>query len=119
MANTRIEPPFLIFGSPLSEQAEIDEVVACMESAWLGTGSRVAQFERDFAAYQGLQPSQVAAVNFATATLHVRMAEAAITPRTRAILPVHYAGRLDGQIATLEQLAEQGGIPRNPAEPGP
>ena len=59
------EAPFLIFGSPLIEQAEIDEVVACMESAWLGTGPRVAQFERDFAAYQGLQASQVAAVNSA------------------------------------------------------
>lgn len=136
-----IELPFLVFGSPLIEQAEIDEVVACMESAWLGTGPRVAQFERDFAAYQGLRPSQVAAVNSCTAALHVGMVaadlepgaevittpmtfcasvnaiihaglkpvpadvdadtqnidpaaiEAAITPRTRAILPVHFAGR--------------------------
>jgi len=133
--------PFIIFGSPLIEQAEIDEVVACMQSAWLGTGPRVAQFEGDFAAYQGLQPSQVAAVNSCTAALHVSMVasgleagaqvittpmtfcasvnaiihagltpvladidaetqcidpraiEAAITTRTRAILPVHFAGR--------------------------
>jgi len=133
--------PFLIFGSPLIEQAEIDEVVACMESAWLGTGPRVAQFERDFATYQRLQASQVAAVNSATAALHVSMVaerlepgsevittpmtfcasvnaiihagltpvladvdaatqnidpaaiQAAITQRTRAILPVHFAGR--------------------------
>ncbi|MDR3386992.1 MAG: DegT/DnrJ/EryC1/StrS aminotransferase family protein [Rudaea sp.] len=133
--------PFLIFGSPLIEQAEIDEVIACMRSGWLGTGPRVAQFERDFAAYQNLSPARVAAVNSCTAALHVSMVasglepgsevittpltfcasvnaiihaglapvladidpvtqniapaaiEAAITPRTRAVLPVHFAGR--------------------------
>lgn len=138
---TDSETPFIIFGSPLIEQAEIDEVVECMESGWLGTGPRVAQFERDFAAYQGLASAQVAAVNSCTAALHVSMVaaglehgsevittpmtfcasvnaiihagltpvladidastqnidpaaiEAAITPRTSAILPVHFAGR--------------------------
>jgi len=116
-------------------------VVACLRSGWIGTGPRVAQFERDFASYQGLQATQVAAVNSCTAALHVSMIaagldpgaevittpltfcasvnaiihagltpvladvdsatqcidpdaiEAAITPRTQAILPVHFAGR--------------------------
>ena len=149
--------PFLIFGSPLIEQAEIDEVVACMESAWLGTGPRVAQFERDFSVYQGLQPAQVAAVNSCTAALHVSMVaaglepgaevittpmtfcasvnaivhagltpvladvdpatqcidpaaiEAAITPRTQAILPVHFAGRAC-EMDAIMAIAEKHGL---------
>ena len=133
--------PFLIFGAPAIGEEEIAEVVACLRSGWIGTGPRVAQFERDFATYQGLQATQVAAVNSCTAALHVSMVaagldpgaevittpltfcasvnaiihagltpvladvdpatqcinpdaiEAAITPRTQAILPVHFAGR--------------------------
>jgi len=76
---------FLVFGSPQIEQAEIDEVVSCMKSAWLGTGPRVAQFERDFAAYQGLQTSQIAAVNSCTAALHVSMVAAGIGPGSEVI----------------------------------
>lgn len=132
---------FLVFGSPAIGEEEIAEVEAVMRSGWLGTGPRVAQFEQDFAAYQGVTPSQTAAVNSCTAALHVSMVaagleagsevittpltfcatvnaiihadltpvladidpvtqnidpaaiEAAITPRTRAIVPVHFAGR--------------------------
>lgn len=44
-------PQFLVFGAPLIEEAEIDEVVTCMRSGWLGTGPRVARFEHDFAVH--------------------------------------------------------------------
>ncbi len=132
---------FITFGAPLIEQAEIDEVNAVLQSGWLGTGPRVARFESDFAQYQSISPSRVAAVNSCTAALHVSMVaaslepgsevittpltfcatvnaiihagltpvladvdpvtqcispsaiEAAITPKTRAIIPVHFAGR--------------------------
>ena len=59
--------PFLVFGAPQIGEAEIAEVDACLRSGWLGTGPRVAQFERDFAVFRQLQASQVAAVNSCTA----------------------------------------------------
>ncbi len=132
---------FLVFGSPAIGEDEINEVVSCLRSGWLGTGPRVAQFEKDFAAYKLMDNTHVAAVNSCTAALHIsmiaagigpgdevittpmtfcatvnaiihsgatpvladidpltlninpEMIEAAITPHTRAILPVHFAGR--------------------------
>lgn len=130
---------FLVFGQPLIEAEEIDEVVDSMRKAWLGTGPKVARFENDFAAYK--QVANVAALNSCTAALHLSIHAAGIgpgdevittpmtfcatvnaiihagatpvladidpdtfnispatirekiTPRTRAILPVHFAGR--------------------------
>jgi dTDP-4-amino-4,6-dideoxygalactose transaminase len=130
---------FIIFGAPHIGREEIDDVVAVLESGWLGTGPRVAQFERDFGAYKGV--GHVAAVNSCTAALHLSIlaagigpgdevittpltfcatvnailhagatpvladvdpvtmnldpaeVERRITPRTRAILLVHFAGR--------------------------
>jgi len=130
---------FLVFGAPLIQEDEIAEVVATLRSGWLGTGPRVAQFEKDFQQYQG--SNFALAVNSCTAGLHLSLltlglapgdevitttmtfcatvnsiihaggtpvlvdvdpltmnmdplqVEARITERTRAILPVHFAGR--------------------------
>lgn len=131
---------FIVFGAPRIEENEIEQVLSTLRSGWLGTGPRVAQFERDFAAYKGGAAHPVA-VNSCTAALHVSMiaaglrpgdevitsaltfcatvnaiihagltpvladvdpvtmnidpddVERRITPKTRAILPIHFAGR--------------------------
>lgn len=130
---------YLVFGQPLLEQPEIDEVLACMKSAWLGTGPKSAEFERRVAAYKGV-PHAVG-LNSCTAGLHLACVvlglrpgdevittpmsfcatvnaivhagaepvladvdpvtmnldpaavRARITPRTKALLPVHFGGR--------------------------
>jgi dTDP-4-amino-4,6-dideoxygalactose transaminase len=145
-----MKQPFIVFGSPQIEQAEIDEVMDSLVSGWLGTGPKVARFEHDFAVYKGIHENQVAAVNSCTAALHVSMiasgigpgdevittpmtfcatvnaiihtgatpvlvdvdpvtmnidpaqVETRITSRTRAILPVHFAGRPCEMFALME-----------------
>ncbi|MSR13142.1 MAG: DegT/DnrJ/EryC1/StrS family aminotransferase [Gammaproteobacteria bacterium] len=144
---------FLVFGSPLIGDEEIEEVVATMRSGWLGTGPKVKQFEEAFAEYKGIDPACVAAVNSCTAALHVSLiaagiqagdevittpltfcatvnaiihagatpvladidpvtlnldptaVRAKISPRTRAIVPVHFAGR-PCEMPALMALAE-------------
>ena len=44
---------FIKFFSPSIGDDEINEVVECLRSGWLTTGSRTRQFETDFAAYMG------------------------------------------------------------------
>jgi dTDP-4-amino-4,6-dideoxygalactose transaminase len=76
---------FLVFGAPDIQSPEISEVLDCLESGWLGTGPKVARFERDFAAYKGLAADHVAAVNSCTAALHVSMIAAGIGPGDEVI----------------------------------
>jgi len=135
----RAKEQFLVFGQPLIEEAEIDELLATVRSGWLGSGPKVALFEEEFRRYKGA--SNAVALHSCTAALHLSMVVAGIspgdevittpmtfcatvngilhaggtpvladidpvtlnidpaevarkiTPRTKAILPVHFAGR--------------------------
>lgn len=146
---------FLVFGSPLIGREEIDEVVATLESGWVGSGPRVSRFEKDFAAYVGA--GNACAVNSCTAALHLsilaagigegdevittpltfcatvnaiihsgakpvladvdpvtmnidpKAVEAVITERTKAIVPVHFAGR-PCDMDSLMDVAERHGL---------
>ena len=139
---------FLVFGAPKIEKPEIEEVVSSLEAGWLGTGPKVAQFERAFSSYKGL--NYAAALNSCTSALHLSILAAGIgqgdevittpmtfcatvnaiihagatpvladvkpetmnidpeeierkiTSRTRAILPVHFAGRSCDMDAILD-----------------
>jgi dTDP-4-amino-4,6-dideoxygalactose transaminase len=139
MARTPWRTSYLVFGAPDIRREEYDEVLACLDSRWVGTGPRVTRLEEAFQAYIGAPA--VAAVNSGSAALQlalkvldlppgsevitstmtfcatanaivhagcapvlvdcdrvtmnidVEAAARSITKRTRAILPVHFAGR--------------------------
>jgi dTDP-4-amino-4,6-dideoxygalactose transaminase len=153
--HSAVRSTFLVFGQPAIEEAEMREVVDSMRAAWLGTGPKVARFERDFAEYKGV-PS-AAALNSCTAGLHLaclclslrpgdevittpltfcatvnaiihaggrpvladvdpmtmnidpEAVSRAVTPWTRAILPVHFAGR-SCEMDPILELARRRGL---------
>lgn len=146
---------YLVFGSPVIEQEEIDEVVSTLQSGWLGTGPKVAMFEEEFRNYvganyaiavasctAGLHLSVVAlgikegdevivpALTFAatanavihsgakpvlvdvdrsTMTLNYDDVKRKITSRTKAIIPVHFAGRA-ADMDELQAISHEYGI---------
>jgi dTDP-4-amino-4,6-dideoxygalactose transaminase len=130
---------YIVFGQPLIEEAEIEEVVKSLRAAWLGTGPKVAAFEKLVAEYKGVR--HAVALNSCTAGLHLcclalnlrpgdevivpamtfcatvnavihagatpvlvdvepdtfnldpEQVRQKISPRTKAVMPVHFAGR--------------------------
>src|SRR5262249_25955038 len=76
---------YLVFGQPLIEEAEIEEVVRSLRAAWLGTGPKVAEFERLVAKYKCV-PHAVA-VNSCTAGLHLGCMALGIGPGDEVIAP--------------------------------
>ncbi len=65
------ERPFINFHRPCIGDEEIEEVVACIRSGWLTTGSRARRFEEDFKNYIGAKFA--VAMNSCTAALHLAL----------------------------------------------
>ena len=80
-----MKTPFLTFGAPDIQQAEIDEVVDSLKRGWPGTGPKVSRFERDFAIYKRVAPEQVVALNSCTAALHLSLLAAGVGPGDEVI----------------------------------
>jgi dTDP-4-amino-4,6-dideoxygalactose transaminase len=103
MIEDNMREEFLVFGAPLVEDAEIEEVVATMKSGWLGTGPKVAVFEKEFGRYKNAKHS--AALSSCTAALHLSLLVAGIQPGDEVVTtPMTYC-------ATVNAIIHAGGVP--------
>ena len=146
---------FLVFGSPLITEVDIQEVVDTLRSGWIGSGPKVMRFEEAFRSLIGTEyaiavSSCTAALELALeiggigpgdevittpltfvatanaivhrqarpvfadvdrATGNIAPAEICkhITPKTRAIVPVHLAGR-PCQMDEIMEIAHEHGL---------
>jgi len=71
-----VNSEFLPFHKPDIGEAEAEAVLDTLRSGWLTTGSKVKQFEGDFAKYLGC--SHAVAVNSGTSALHLALLAAGI-----------------------------------------
>jgi dTDP-4-amino-4,6-dideoxygalactose transaminase len=76
---------YLIFGSPLIREEEIQEVVATLRSGWIGTGPKVQQFEESFKEYIGCK--HAIAVSSCTAGLHLSVIALGLGADDEVIIP--------------------------------
>jgi dTDP-4-amino-4,6-dideoxygalactose transaminase len=76
---------FLVFGSPVIDEAEIAEVVASMRSGWVGTGPKVKRFEEMLADYIGVE--HVRCLSSCTAALFLAMQIAGVGPGDEVLVP--------------------------------
>ena len=71
-----VRDDFLLFGSPMIEDEEINEVVSTLKSGWLSAGPKVDKFENNFREYIGAR--YALSLNSCTAGLHLSMIVARI-----------------------------------------
>ena len=76
---------FLPFHVPDIGEEEIESVTAALRSGWLTTGSKVKQFEEEFAAMVGVR--HAVAVNSCTAALHLALEAAGVREGDEVIVP--------------------------------
>jgi dTDP-4-amino-4,6-dideoxygalactose transaminase len=76
---------YLIFGSPQILEPEINEVLDTLRSGWIGTGPKVAAFEKAFRDYVGAH--HTAAVHSCTAALHLSLIVIGLKPGEEVIVP--------------------------------
>jgi dTDP-4-amino-4,6-dideoxygalactose transaminase len=99
----RSKERFLVFGAPMLAEEDIEEVIDSLRSGWLGTGPKVARFERDFAAYQGAD--HVVALSSCTAALHLSLLAAGVKPGDEVITtPLTFC-------ATVNAIIHAGAVP--------
>lgn len=81
----RARNDFLVFGAPQIGAEEIAGVTDSLRRRWIGTGPKVGEFERAFAAYKGVPASRAVAVNSCTAALHLSILSLGIGPGDEVI----------------------------------
>ena len=74
---------FIIFGKPVINDDEINEVLDSLKSGWLGTGPKAKLFEENFSKYKGVDSS--IALNSATAGLHLSCSSLNLNPGDEVI----------------------------------
>lgn len=98
-----MQTKYLVFGSPLIEEEEIQEVVETLRSGWIGTGPKVAKFEEMFKKHVGSK--HAVALNSCTAGLHLSMLVLGVGPGDGVITtPMTFA-------ATANSIIHCGGRP--------
>ncbi|HEX4056020.1 MAG TPA: DegT/DnrJ/EryC1/StrS family aminotransferase [Tepidisphaeraceae bacterium] len=91
------------WAKPAIDDAELNEVIACMKSGWLTCGPRVTQFEKQMAVRAGR--TFAVAVSNGTAALDVALRAAGIGPGDEVIVPAL------SYIATASTVAIVGATP--------
>lgn len=78
---------FIPYAKPDIGQDELEAVRAALESGWITTGPRVAEFEAQFAQYLGVPSGGAVAINSATAGLHLALEALGVGPGDEVLVP--------------------------------